>query len=70
MGPRNGSRTEQLREWLAPFLAVLGARRPTPVSSALHPGTARPCMEPLVLRVAPADVQQLHHFALAAPWPI
>jgi SRSO17 transposase len=59
--------------WLEPFLAALGhnARRtwaPLYLRGLLGPG-ARKSAEPLAARVAPADVQQLHHFVSASTWP-
>jgi SRSO17 transposase len=59
--------------WLEPFLAALGhkARRtwaPLYLRGLLGPG-ARKSVEPLAARVAPADVQQLHHFVSASTWP-
>ncbi len=58
--------------WLVPFLARLGRveqRRWAPVylQGLLGPG-ARKSVEPMAARVAPGDVQQLHHFISASPW--
>ncbi len=58
--------------WLAPFLARLRRkeqRRWAPVYSQglLGPGE-RKSVEPMAARVAPGDVQQLHHFVAASPW--
>lgn len=58
--------------WLEPFLAVLShkaQRRWTPVyvQGLLGPGE-RKSVEPMASRVAPGDVQQLHHFVSASPW--
>jgi SRSO17 transposase len=58
--------------WLAPFLARLGRaeqRRWAPVylQGLLGPGE-RKSVEPMAARVAPGDVQQLHHFISTSPW--
>ena len=58
--------------WLAPFLARLGRveqRRWAPVylQGLLGPGE-RKSVEPMAARVAPSDVQQLHHFISTSPW--
>ncbi len=58
--------------WLAPFLVRLGRteqRRWAPVylQGLLGPGE-RKSVEPMAARVAPGDVQQLHHFVAASPW--
>jgi SRSO17 transposase len=58
--------------WLAPFLARLGRieqRRWAPVylQGLLGPGN-RKSVEPMAARVAPGDVQQLHHFISTSPW--
>ena len=60
--------------WLEPFLAAHGhkARRgwaPLYLRGLLGPG-ARKGVEPLAQRVAPGEVQQLHHFVSASPWPV
>src|SRR5919107_2853171 len=60
--------------WLAPFLARLRRaeqRRWAPIylQGLLGPG-ARKSVEPMAARVAPADVQQLHHFVAASPWAV
>lgn len=62
----------ELERWLAPFLARLSRqaqRRWAPVylRGLLVPGE-RKSIEPMAQRVAPGDVQQLHHFIAAAPW--
>lgn len=61
-----------LERWLAPFLARLSReaqRRWAPVyfKGLLLPGE-RKSIEPMARRVAPDDVQQLHHFVSASPW--
>ena len=58
--------------WLAPFLARLGKveqRRWAPVylQGLLGLGE-RKSVEPMAARVAPGDVQQLHHFISTSPW--
>jgi SRSO17 transposase len=58
--------------WLAPFLARLGRveqRRWAPIylQGLLGPGE-RKSVEPMAARVAPGDVQQLHHFISTSPW--
>lgn len=58
--------------WLAPFLARLGRveqRRWAALylQGLLGPGE-RKSVEPMAARVAPGDVQQLHHFISASPW--
>jgi SRSO17 transposase len=58
--------------WLAPFLTRLcrvEQRRWAPVylQGLLGPGE-RKSVEPMAARVAPGDVQQLHHFISASPW--
>src|SRR5215211_2386689 len=58
--------------WLVPFLARLSRkpqRRWAPVylQGLLGPGE-RKSVEPMAARVAPGDVQQLHHFVATSPW--
>ena len=58
--------------WLAPFLSRLGRveqRRWAPIylQGLLGPGE-RKSVEPMAARVAPGDVQQLHHFISTSPW--
>src|SRR5215204_6985460 len=62
----------EFEAWLAPFLARLRRaeqRRWAPLylKGLLLPGE-RKSVEPLAARVAPGDVQQLHHFVSASPW--
>jgi SRSO17 transposase len=62
----------EFETWLAPFLNRLcrkEQRRWAPVylRGLLGPG-ARKSVEPMAARVAPGDVQQLHHFVAASPW--
>jgi len=58
--------------WLRPFLAALGreAQRhwaPVYLQGLLGPGE-RKSVAPMAARVAPDDVQQLHHFVATSPW--
>jgi SRSO17 transposase len=58
--------------WLRPFLAALqreAQRRWAPVylEGLLGPGE-RKSVAPMAARVAPSDVQQLHHFVATSPW--
>ena len=62
----------ELERWLEPFLARLrrkAQRRWAPVylKGLILPGE-RKSMEPMAARVAPADIQQLHHFVSTSPW--
>jgi SRSO17 transposase len=62
----------EFETWLEPFLAGLrrqAQRRWAPVylRGLLGPGE-RKSVEPMAARVAPGDVQQLHHFIAASPW--
>ena len=62
----------EFEAWLAPFLARLGRKErrhwaPVYLRGLLGPG-ARKSVEPMAARVAPGDVQQLHHFVAASPW--
>jgi SRSO17 transposase len=64
--------TVELDQWLAPFLARLSRpaqRRWAPVylQGLLLPGE-RKSVEPMAARVAPGEVQQLHHFVATSPW--
>jgi SRSO17 transposase len=63
---------EELERWLEPFLGRLrrqAQRRWAPVylEGLLLPGE-RKSVEPMAARVAPGDVQQLHHFVSTSPW--
>ena len=58
--------------WLAPFLARLGRVEqrhwaPVYLQGLLGPGE-RKSVEPMAARVAPGDVQPLHHFISTSPW--
>jgi SRSO17 transposase len=64
--------TTEFEAWLAPFLDRLARteqRRWAPVylRGLLGPGE-RKSVEPMAGRVAPGEVQQLHHFVAASPW--
>ena len=64
----------EFEAWLAPFLARLRRqeqRRWAPVylQGLIGPGE-RKSVEPMAARVAPGEVQQLHHFVAASPWAI
>jgi SRSO17 transposase len=63
---------DELERWLEPFLGRLrrqAHRRWAPVylKGLILPGE-RKSVEPMAARVAPGDVQQLHHFVSASPW--
>ena len=58
--------------WLAPFLARLRRAEqrhwaPVYLQGLLGPGE-RKSIEPMAARVAPGDVQQLHHFISTSSW--
>lgn len=62
----------RLDRWLTPFLEVLGDKRrrqwaPLYVLGLLLPGD-RKSMQPISERVAPKDVEQLHHFVATSGW--
>ncbi len=63
----------ELERWVGAFLERIGrAERkrwaPLYLKGLLLPGQ-RKSIEPLAERVCPGDVQQLHHFISASPWP-
>jgi SRSO17 transposase len=63
---------DELERWLEPFLARLrrqAQRRWAPfyLKGLLLPGE-RKSVEPMAARVAPGDLQQLHHFVSTSPW--
>jgi len=63
---------QDLERWLEPFVAGLRRaeqRRWAPVylKGLILPGE-RKSIEPMAARVAPGDVQQLHHFLSTSPW--
>jgi SRSO17 transposase len=62
----------EFARWLRPFLSALrreAQRRWAPVylGGLLGPGE-RKSVAPMAARVAPDDVQQLHHFVATSPW--
>src|SRR3954464_748208 len=62
----------ELERWLAPFLARLGRKErggwaPVSLGGRVLPGERRG-VEPMAARVAPGDLQQLHHFVSTSPW--
>ncbi len=64
----------ELERWLAPFLAALSRPEqrhwaPLYLRGLLLPGE-RKSVEPMAARVAPGQVQQLHHFVSASPWAV
>jgi SRSO17 transposase len=70
--PADGWEAE-LEGWLEPFLGRLrrqAQRRWAPfyLKGLILPGE-RKSIEPMAARVAPSDVQQLHHFVSTSPWP-
>jgi SRSO17 transposase len=70
--PADGWEVE-LGRWLEPFLARLRrqAQRhwaPFYLKGLILPGE-RKSIEPMAARVAPGDIQQLHHFVSTSPWP-
>jgi SRSO17 transposase len=63
---------KHLDQWLAPFLNVLGDKRrrrwaPLYIMGLLLPGE-RKSMQPISSRVAPDDVEQIHHFVATSCW--
>jgi SRSO17 transposase len=63
---------KRLNQWLDPFLDVLGDKRrrrwaPLYVMGLILPGE-RKSMQPISLRVAPDDVEQIHHFVATSCW--
>src|SRR5215207_4269008 len=63
---------DELGRWLTPFLAALSRpeqrRWATPYLRGLLLPGERKSVEPMADRVAPGEVQQLHHFVSASPW--
>jgi len=62
----------ELERWLGPFLARLGRKErrrwaPFYLKGLILPGE-RKSIEPMAARVAPGDLQQLHHFVSTSPW--
>ncbi|HEY5678156.1 MAG TPA: IS701 family transposase, partial [Myxococcales bacterium] len=63
---------DELGRWLAPFLARLRRKAqrhwaPFYLKGLILPGE-RKSVEPMAARVAPGDLQQLHHFVSTSPW--
>lgn len=72
MGAADETWTADLERWLAPYLERLGheAQRhwaPLYVTGLLLPGE-RKSLEPLTGRVAPGQLQQMHHFLSTSRW--
>ena len=62
----------ELERWLGPFLARLQRKEqrrwaPVYLKGLILPGE-RKSVEPMAARVAPGDLQQLHHCVSASPW--
>src|SRR5437763_1184946 len=62
----------ELGRWLEPFLARLRRKEqrrwaPFYLKGLILPGE-RKSIEPMAARVAPGDLQQLHHFVSTSPW--
>jgi len=63
---------DELQHWLEPFVARLGRKEqrrwaPFYLKGLILPGE-RESVEPMAARVAPGDLQQLHHFVSTSPW--
>lgn len=63
---------QDLERWLVPFVAGLrraeqGRWASVYLKGLILPGE-RKSVEPMAARVAPGDVQQLHHFLSSSPW--
>src|ERR671928_485857 len=63
---------DELERWLEPFLARLRRKEqrhgaPFYLKGLILPGE-RKSLEPMAARVAPGDLQQLHHFVSTSPW--
>lgn len=63
---------KRLDKWLGPFLDVLGDKRrrrwaPLYIMGLMLPGD-RKSMQPISSRVAPEDVEQVHHFVAMSCW--
>jgi SRSO17 transposase len=63
---------DELQHWLGPFVARLGRKEqrrwaPFYLKGLILPGE-RKSVEPMAARVAPGDLQQLHHFVSTSPW--
>jgi SRSO17 transposase len=71
-GTPAGGWEKELERWLEPFLARLQRKEqrrwaPVYLKGLVLPGE-RKSVEPMAARVAPGDLQQLHHFVSASPW--
>ena len=71
-GADEGTWEAAFDQWLEPFLAALGhkARRkwaPLYLRGLLGPGD-RKSIQPLALRIAPKEREQIHHFVAASTW--
>jgi len=64
---------EDLERWLEPFRALLNRPAQKRQMAAYLKGLVLPgerkSLEPMAARVAPGDLQQLHHFVSTSPWP-
>ena len=63
---------DKLQRWLEPFLVRLRRKSqphwaPFYLKGLILPGE-RKSVEPMAARVAPGDLQQLHHFVSTSPW--
>src|ERR671912_2592460 len=72
MASTKGDWQAEFEAWLAPFLARLRRveqRRWAPIylQGLLGPGE-RKSVEPMAARMAPGEVQQLHHFISTSSW--
>jgi SRSO17 transposase len=63
---------DDLREWLRPFLEVLGDKRrrrwPEIYLNGLIAPLTRKSIQPIAELAAPGDQEQVHHFVSASPW--
>jgi SRSO17 transposase len=71
-GSLAGGWEDELERWLEPFLARLRRKEqrhwaPFYLKGLILPGE-RKSVEPMAARVAPGDLQQLHHFVSTSPW--
>jgi SRSO17 transposase len=69
---RTTSWQRRLDQWLAPFLDALGDKRrrkwaPLYIAGLLLPGE-RKSIQPLSMRIAPADGEQIHNFVATSCW--
>ena len=64
---------EDLERWLEPFRALLNRPAQKRQMAAYLKGLVLPgerkSLEPMAARVAPGDLQQLHHFVSTSSWP-